>query len=293
MMAVFSEITGVAAECNALLDRLLPDADPDTSPVTQAMRYSLLAGGKRIRPFLTVSFAALCGGEYPLALRFGCALEMIHTYSLIHDDLPAMDNDDLRRGMPTCHRKFGEATAILAGDALQSLAFSVITESEADDRTVRAALALLARASGHTGMVGGQVMDMASEGGMLPAEKLDKIQNLKTGALIDAACKLGCIVSGTYDGTIYEAAGKYAAKLGRAFQVEDDLLDATGDVALLGKPIGSDGKNGKVTYYTLLGEDGARRYAGQLTEEACGALAGIPGNGKLIELARTLLNRKN
>ncbi len=285
-------VTEYAAYCTSRLDVLCPLRDPDTDRVTEAMRYSLLAGGKRLRPYLTDAFCRIGGGDPDIALTFGCALEMVHTYSLIHDDLPAMDNDDLRRGRPTCHRAFDEATAILAGDALLTEAFAVLAGCEgASDRQRVAAIALLADAAGQRGMIGGQMMDIAAEGGQLPPEKLEKLQRGKTGALIRAACRLGCIAAGQFEGRLIEAADAYAAALGLAFQVVDDILDATGDEAKLGKPIGSDAKEGKVTFYTLLGDKGARAYAARLTDAACEAVAGLPEAEPLILLARSMLLR--
>ena len=285
-------ISEYALLCNRKLDELCPLRDPDTDRVTEAMRYSLLAGGKRLRPYLTDAFCRMGGGDPRIALTFGCALEMVHTYSLIHDDLPAMDNDDLRRGRPTCHRAFDEATAILAGDALLTEAFSVISAcEEASDRQRIAAVALLAEASGQRGMIGGQMMDIAAEGGKLPPEKLEKLQRGKTGALIRAACRLGCIAAGHLDGSLTEAADAYASALGLAFQIVDDVLDATGDEAKLGKPIGSDEKEGKVTFYTLLGDREARAYAARLTDAACAAVAGLADSEPLVSLARGMLLR--
>ncbi len=282
----------VAALCERRLEALCPLRDPDTDRVTEAMRYSLLAGGKRLRPYLTVAFCCLGGGDPGVALTLGCALEMVHTYSLIHDDLPAMDNDDLRRGKPTCHRVYGEATAILAGDALLTEAFAVISGcGELSDRARVAAVACLAEAAGQSGMVGGQMMDIAAEEMRLPVEKLCKLQRKKTGALIRAACRLGCIAAGSFEGALRDAADRYADALGLAFQIVDDILDATGDQEKLGKPIGSDAKEGKTTFYTLLGEKGARAYAARLTEEACAAVSGLSDSEPLISLAKGLLSR--
>lgn len=285
-------IAEYAARCTERLDALCPLSDPDTDRVTRAMRYSLLAGGKRLRPYLTDVFCRMGGGDPDVALVFGCALEMVHTYSLIHDDLPAMDNDDLRRGRPTCHRAFDEATAILAGDALLTEAFALLAGCEgASDRQRVAAVRLLAEAAGQHGMIGGQMMDIAAEGGQLPPEKLEKLQRGKTGALIRAACRLGCIAAGHLDGPLTAAADSYAEALGLAFQIVDDILDATGDEKKLGKPIGSDEKEGKATFYTLLGDKEARAYAARLTDAACEAVKGIAGAEPLILLARGMLSR--
>ena len=285
-------VSEYAEYCTERLDALCPLRDPDTDRVTEAMRYSLLAGGKRLRPYLTDAFCRIGGGDPALAASFGCALEMVHTYSLIHDDLPAMDNDDLRRGMPTCHRAFGEATAILAGDALLTEAFALLAGCPgASDRQRVAAVACLAEAAGQNGMIGGQMMDISAEEGRLPHDKLQKLQSKKTGALIRAACRLGCIAAGHFDGVLTETADRYADALGLAFQVVDDILDATGDVARLGKPIGSDAREGKITFYTLLGDAEARAYAARLTAEARDAVSSIPGSEALVLLADSLLLR--
>ncbi len=285
-------LAAFAPLCEERLDALLPLSDPDIDRVTEAMRYSLLGGGKRLRPYLTCLFAELLGGEYAAALDLGCALEMVHTYSLIHDDLPAMDNDDLRRGRPTCHRVYGEAVAILAGDGLLTRAFGVIAQSGLDAAGRADAVCLLSEAAGHLGMIGGQVMDIAAEEGMLSHEKLRKLQEKKTGALIGCACRLGCIASGAAEPALLTSVDRYADRLGLAFQVVDDLLDAVGDEKKLGKPIGSDEKEGKVTFYTLLGEREARAYARRLTEEACEAGREIPGGEALAALAEELLLRE-
>ncbi len=256
----------------------------------EAMEYSLLAGGKRIRPILTLETCRMCGGNPEAALPFACAVEMVHTYSLIHDDLPAMDNDDLRRGRPTNHIVYGEATAILAGDALLTAAFEHLTMARLPaDRIVKAVQAL-SRAAGSAGMVGGQALDMAGEGRALEREELEQLQSLKTGALISAAVVLGCIAAG---GTIRQRGlvSAYAQALGRAFQVRDDMLDVTSSEAELGKTIGSDQVNRKSTFVTALGLDGCAALVEELTRQGINAISGFDDPGFHIWLARSLATR--
>lgn len=255
-----------------------------------AMEYSLMAGGKRLRPVLVLETCRMCGGEVEKAMPFACALEMIHTYSLIHDDLPAMDNDDLRRGRPTNHKVYGEATAILAGDALQMEAFTQISSAPLPAERLVQATACLARAAGHAGMVGGQVLDMAGEGRALSVEELEKLQSLKTGALIEAATELGCIAAG---GTKEqrEKVRQYAALLGRAFQIRDDMLDVISTQEELGKPIGSDRENEKSTFVTALGLENCGVLVEELTRKAIEVLDGFDQNGFLIWLANRMAQR--
>ena len=291
MYPVREELRDYATKVESRLAALVPDADPETAIVSEAMRYSLLGGGKRIRPYLTRAFSRLAGGDPATALDFGCALEMVHAYSLIHDDLPAMDNDTVRRGKPTCHVAFGEAVAILAGDALLTRAFAVLAGTDASDKAVRRATAELADAAGYAGMVGGQTLDMTTEGKTVAKDTLTKLQRLKTGALIRAACRLGCLSGGIADGELFAAADLYAEKIGLAFQVIDDLLDGIGDPALLGKSVGKDAASGKTTWLSLLGEDGARAYATRLTDEAIAAVSPYDRDGRLAALATLLLER--
>jgi len=258
----------------------------------EAMRYSLLGGGKRIRPVLTLEFSRIVGGEPEKALPFAAAIEMIHTYSLAHDDLPSMDNDDLRRGRPTCHIQFDEATAILAGDALQAAAFrEVLSADLPEDVRCRAGL-ILARAAGEDGMVAGQVLDLAGETRPLTAEELEQVHKHKTAALIQAAATLGVIAGGGTEAQI-GAANRFAKALGIAFQIRDDILDFEGDVAQLGKPIGSDVDSGKTTFVTLYGLDRAKEMLQEQTKAAKAALVGafddIDG---LLWLSDWLLERK-
>ncbi len=281
----------------ALIESALKACFADREPMSNlydSMTYSLLAGGKRIRPVLTLEVCRMCGGDPALALPFACAVEMIHTYSLIHDDLPCMDDDDLRRGKPTNHKVYGEATAVLAGDALLTAAFETALEGSAGlpaDRVVAAA-ACLAQAAGARGMVGGQVLDMAAEGRAVDRWDVEHLQRLKTGALLCAAAEMGCIVAG--GGELARAAVcKYARKLGLAFQVRDDMLDVEGDPETLGKPVGSDQANEKTTFVSLLGMDGCRELVERLTEEAVEALGGFEEAGFLTWLARALAGRES
>lgn len=281
-------------------ERFLPDIEKKLeSSITadnsaaQAMKYSLLSGGKRIRPILLLEFYALCGGKGDSALNFAAALEMIHTYSLIHDDLPCMDNDDMRRGRPSCHKAFGEDTALLAGDALLTLAFKTAAETDdiPADRVLKA-IAVLAENAGISGMVGGQVEDLAFEKSGATIEQLRGMYLKKTSCLLSAGAVCGSILAGADEEELKYAA-EYAEKLGLAFQIIDDILDCTSDEKTLGKPIGSDEKNGKTTYVTLLGIDGAKAEAERLSNEALAALCKIKGdNAALRELTADLLDRK-
>jgi geranylgeranyl diphosphate synthase type II len=263
------------------LAQYVPENSLMQSELFRAMRYSLLAGGKRIRPILVLEFCGLCGGDQEAALPFACAVEMIHTYSLIHDDLPCMDNDDIRRGKPSNHIVFGEAQALLAGDSLLTRAFEVMLSSESircigAEKAANAAGAL-ATAAGAYGMAGGQAIDLMSEGKRISMETLQKMDECKTGALIRAAAKMGCILAGA-ENNLLRAADEYAAAVGFAFQIVDDILDVKGDAAALGKPIGSDKENEKSTYVSLLGMEKAQKAVTQLTEDAVRALDAFSGN---------------
>ncbi len=241
--------------------------------LADAMRYSLLAGGKRIRPMLLLEFCRVSGGNLREAMPLACAVEMLHTYSLIHDDLPCMDDDDLRRGKSTNHKVYGECTAVLAGDALQAEAFGTILRSSlSPDRKAHCA-EILASAVGLDGMCGGQFLDMQWEGKALNGEELTEINSRKTGALLVAACQMGVAASGgTQD--MLDAAGKYGAALGMAFQIRDDLLDVISTAEILGKPIGSDVEENKNTFMTLLGQDACEEMISRQTEFAKAALSG-------------------
>ena len=290
----FPSLAEYAERVEERLAELSSYADPDFTPVTDALRYSLLSGGKRLRPYLVALFCHMAEGDPSVALDFGCALEMIHTYSLIHDDLPAMDNDDLRRGRPTCHRAYGEDVAILAGDALLTEAFGVIARCKGVSAEIRlAAIELLSRAAGVVGMIGGQTMDTCIPRREVDHGYLEKTQHGKTGALISAACRLGCLAASLTDGELVSAADAYANGVGLAFQVCDDVLDAIGDEKTLGKPIGSDERAGKTTFYTLLGKDGALSYARELTDAAVAAVRPFAGSENAISLAERLLSRRS
>lgn len=258
-----------------------------------AMNYSLLAGGKRIRPVLMLETCRLCGGEPEQILPFAGAIEMIHTYSLIHDDLPCMDDDDLRRGRPTNHKVYGEATAVLAGDALLTAAFEWMLDPSVTlpPQRVLEAAGVLARAAGAQGMVGGQVLDMAGEGHAMGLTEVEELQRLKTGALIRAAAEMGCVLAGGSDEQ-RKAVCRYAERLGLAFQIQDDILDVVGDEATLGKPVGSDAKSEKNTFVTLKGLEECHRLVDQLTDEAVEALSLFGEESEsLCWLARSLASR--
>src|SRR5690606_24155337 len=239
----------------------------------EAMRYSVPGGGKRIRPALCLAAARAVGSPEDAAAAPACSLELIHAYSLVHDDLPAMDDDDLRRGRPTAHIAFDEASAILAGDALQTLAFALLSDAPAlSDRQRVTMISELARASGHQGMVGGQAIDLESVGRKLSVEQLEAMHRHKTGALIEASVRLGALTSETVTESQLTNLTDYASALGLAFQVQDDLLDIEGDTEIIGKRQGSDVAKAKPTYPALLGIDGARQHLARLLDEALGAL---------------------
>ena len=260
----------------------------------EAMAYSLNNGGKRIRPMLTLEFCRVCGGDFMKAVPLALAAEMIHTYSLIHDDLPCMDNDDMRRGKPSSHKAFGEANALLAGDSLLTFAFeTALSAPEIDDRKRCAAALELAKAAGCSGMIAGQVMDLANEAKSVSVDEIKATDRLKTGEMIRVSALLGCIVAGADEEKI-KAAEKYCENIGLAFQIVDDILDVTSDEATLGKPIGSDSENEKSTYVSLLGLEESARYARELTERAKSALDIFGCEGEFLsELADKLSNRKN
>ena len=258
-----------------------------------AMRYSLLAGGKRIRPTLVLEFCRVCGGEIESALPVACAIEMLHTYSLIHDDLPCMDDDDLRRGRPTNHVVFGECTATLAGDALQAEAFGTILRSALPDERKARCAAFLADAVGLDGMCGGQYLDMLGEGKELDEQELTDINARKTGALLTAACRMGVAAAGGDDGQL-EAAARYGAAIGAAFQIRDDMLDVLGTEQELGKPIGSDREEKKNTYMALYGAEHCAEMVLRLTEAAKEALKGVFADTAFLDaLADSMAVRMN
>ena len=279
------------------LDKYLQCDTCREQSVIDSMRYSLEAGGKRIRPALVIEFCKLCGGSIQQALPFACAVEMVHTYSLIHDDLPCMDDDDVRRGRPSNHIEFGEATALLAGDALQSLAFEVMLSEQAisivgADKAARAAF-VLAKCIGAHGMVGGQMIDLSYEGKQVDIDSIKDMYAKKTGELIIAACEMGCIVGGASDKQI-AAARRYAANIGLAFQIVDDILDVTSNEATLGKPIGSDEENEKSTFVLIYGLESCKNIVNKLTEDAVNALADFDEDvSYLRDLAYSLAQRDN
>lgn len=261
--------------------------------IFDAMEYSLLAGGKRLRPIIMLMTCKMCGGNEQNALPFACALEMVHTYSLIHDDLPAMDNDDLRRGKLTNHIKFDEATAILAGDALLNMAFEIVTEHKTyvTDETSLKAASIIAKASGVFGMIGGQIIDIESENKKLTLEELKYLHSLKTGALIRAAGTCGAVIAEA-DADRINAVDEYCKNLGIAFQIRDDILDVTGNDEELGKKTGSDATNNKNTYATLMSLSEAEKLCSEYTQKAQTALSVFSEDAEpLITLANILLNR--
>jgi farnesyl diphosphate synthase len=277
-----------------VLDSVLRPPDGPEAPLFEAMRYMSLANGKRLRPFLVTEGARLCGGSRAGALRVGAAIELVHTYSLIHDDLPAMDDDDLRRGQPSCHVKFDEATAILAGDALQTLAFEVLADPATHpDGAVRSELVRrLAIAAGGAGMVGGQMIDLAIEHTDADLATITRMERLKTGALISFSCEAGAILGGAGEDR-RRALLCYAHDLGLAFQIADDLLDALGSAADLGKATGKDAAHGKGTFVSLLGIEEAQHRAKALVRQAVAHLEifGEPA-AHLRELARFVVERR-
>lgn len=258
----------------------------------EAIQYSLLAPGKRLRPMLTLLAAEACGGSREAAIPAACAVEMVHTYSLIHDDLPAMDDDDLRRGLPTCHRKFGEAIAILAGDALLALAFEVLVRGIRPPELAAECCGVLAQAAGPSQLVGGQADDVLGNLAQGNLASLESVHHRKTGAMMLAALRLGAIVAGA-DEQSRLALDEYGRRLGLVFQIVDDLLDVCGSEVELGKRVGKDSQQGKLTFPGLLGVDQSHRRAEQLIEEACQALAGLgPRAARLEAVARYVLERK-
>jgi geranylgeranyl diphosphate synthase type II len=284
------------------LKRYLPDEESDPLAATPprlaaAMRYSVLGGGKRLRPVLCLMATEACGGEASSAIGAACALELVHTYSLIHDDLPAMDNDDLRRGRATCHKAFDEATAILAGDALLTLAFELVAREVESAPAALRCTRILAEAAGPAGMVGGQMADLQAEQQVLhernkgSLDELEAIHRRKTGALLRAPLQMGAVIAEASSAHL-EALDRYGRAVGLAFQIVDDLLDVQGDESKLGKRVGKDSGLGKWTYPRFLGVEGSSRRARQLADEAVAAVAPLGDRGyRLRELAMALLER--
>ncbi len=274
-----------------------PDEKCYQKDVIKAMKYSVLNGGKRLRPILLLEFCKLCGGNIETAIPFACAIEMIHTYSLIHDDLPSMDNDDFRRGKPSCHIAFGEDIAILAGDALLNLAFEIMSDKQnlknIDSEVALKIINVISSASGSSGMIGGQVIDLKMEGTNVDIELIESMYEKKTGAIIIASVYAGCLIAKASQEKI-DAAIKYAKNIGLSFQIVDDILDLTSDSKTLGKPTGSDLKNKKSTYVSIMGLEKSKILVKNLTNQAIECLNSFNGNVTFLkDLALSLENRKN
>lgn len=285
------QLASYATQVNdALRERLHFDRELRQIVVVDAMRYSLLDAGKRLRAAMVLEFGRLTRASREGAMALACSIEMIHAYSLIHDDLPCMDDDDFRRGKPSCHKAFGEANALLAGDGLLTLAFETAADAPLTDSQRVEAVRTLSKAAGVRGMLGGQVIDLSCEGKPVDLETLNTLYALKTGALLRASARLGCL-TGNADEEFYGAADRYAQACGLAFQITDDILDVTGDAKKLGKPVGSDEENHKTTYVTLLGLSGARERARELAEGAKEQVAKIPDNEFLLWVADMILGR--
>lgn len=284
-----------AALVDAALAEYLKTPDSDLDLLYESMRYSALSGGKRIRPFLVLEFCRMFGGTAEAALPFACAIECVHASSLIHDDMPCMDNDDLRRGKPTNHVVFGEDIALLAGDALITKGYELAAENRlVDPKIALSATAMLLKNAGAVGMMGGQQIDLWGESNRVDFPLLLKMHAKKTGALIIASAKLGCYAAGieSEDDERMRSAARYAENIGLAFQVLDDILDATSDDATLGKRVHADEKMEKTTFLSEMTVEGAYRYASDKTDLAIEAIGKYADNGILTELARYLLNRK-
>ena len=294
-IAVGERIRENAELVETALEQYFDYTDADYGEVIEAQKYSLLGGGKRIRPFLANEVCRTLGGTIEASMPLACAVEMIHTYSLIHDDLPCMDDDDMRRGKPSNHKVYGYAGALLAGDALLTRAFGVIAGAETLSAEQKASAVLtLANAAGDCGMIGGQVIDLDGENKELSFDKLLRLHAHKTGALIRCAAVLGCIAAGFAPDTAEaKAIATYADKIGLAFQVVDDILDATASEEELGKTVGSDADNNKTTFLTFYSVEEAAAYAARLTDEAIESVSGIAKSDVLCGLAYELLHRKN
>lgn len=287
------------AEINDEIEKISKREKLPEETVFTAMMYGLSAGGKRIRPVLTVAVCDALGGSHRDAIRVGCAIECIHNYSLLHDDLPCMDDDDLRRGRPTCHKVYGEATALLAGDGLLNLAFELLSdETQYESLSAQEILAVIkavSNASGVYGMIGGQAIDLACENrDDVTMEQLSALHRHKTGDLIRVSALAGCLCAHVSEETDdrYQKILEYSTKLGLAFQIKDDILDVVGQEELLGKPIGSDAEEHKTTFVTLLGLEKAKEELDRITREAKNAIADLPNGTFLLALADYLLNRE-
>lgn len=289
-----NEFENILANDQRLVENSLPSFLPSAlngqDEVVDAMKYSLTNGGKRLRPVLTLEFCKACGGDRHDAIEAACAVEFIHTYSLIHDDLPCMDNDDYRRGKPSCHKEFSEDIALLAGDGLLTHAFQIISDSDMSDSAKAKAVSLLAENAGVGGMLGGQVLDLKYEIGNPTVKELLTVHKMKTGALIAAACIMGCIAAGA-DSAKIAAASKFAYYIGIAFQIKDDILDVVGSSDKLGKPIGSDADNNKTTYVTKVGLTKAQSDVELLTQKGLKELEVFEDSEFISMLADRLINR--
>lgn len=290
-LADYAEMTGEA------LEKYLPLTECLQKRVIEAARYSLSAGGKRLRPALVMEFCRVCGEEPETALPVACAIEMMHTFSLIHDDLPCMDDDDMRRGKPSCHKAFGEDIAVLAGDALAMLPYQIIADAglhkALPQDTALRLISLLGELSGVFGMIGGQTLDLENvknEGKPVEIPKILEMYRMKTGALLEFSCRAGCITAGA-GADKQLAAGSFGQRLGLAFQIIDDILDITANEKILGKPVGSDLAEGKRTYVAAVGIESARERAAVLTAQAKEALSEFSDTEFLLELTAMLLNR--
>ena len=288
-LADYAEMTEEA------LYKYLPEVECLQKNVIKAARYSLSAGGKRIRPALVMEFCRVCGDDPETALPIACAIEMLHTFSLIHDDLPCMDDDDLRRGKPSCHKAFGEATAVLAGDALAMLPFQVIAEAGlkktlSQDAALKI-IKLLGELSGVWGMIGGQTVDLENENKRPEVSVITEMYRMKTGALLEFCCRAGCIAAGA-GADKQLAAGSYGQRLGLAFQIIDDILDVTSSADVLGKNVGSDSEHHKSTFMTFFDVDKAKEFAQRYTDEAKSKIAKYEGSDNLCALADYLCSRE-
>lgn len=279
---------------NDALDEYIILDGEEYDVVKEAMQYALQSGGKRIRPMLTLEFCRMNGGDFRRAMPFACAVEMIHCYSLIHDDLPCMDDDDMRRGKPSCHKKYGEAIALLAGDALLTMAFEVLSGAALggaveSDRCIKA-IKMLSSGAGADGMVGGQVLDLINQNKEISESTLNQTHMKKTGALIRSACKLGVIAAAGSEARIDEA-DEFGQCFGLAFQIKDDVLDVTADQSVLGKPGGSDADNDKVTYVSLYGLEQAKELAKKTNDRAMAILKKYDGSEYLQYVIKSVLDR--
>ncbi len=295
MMILKDALSSCQSRVNSFLSDYMKNL-PEVSPVLrEAMTYGVLLGGKRVRPFLVYTTAELLGGDLKVADAPAVAIECIHAYSLIHDDLPAMDNDELRRGHPTVHVKFGEAQAILAGDALQSQAYEILAHAEMPENLLKnqvKMLAVLSSGAGYQGMCGGQEIDLDSEGRLVSQEDLEKLHRHKTGALIESAVHLGTLCVPDVPVSVRDALMEYSRAIGLAFQVWDDVLDIISDTETLGKPQGSDIAENKSTYPRLMGLENAKKYASDLADRAVAVLEAVPGDTSLLKLfARYIVER--